>query len=370
MLGLCRICCQTKDVDLKFLLYSGSFSERGDSVTIISLAHLIKKQLGHDVVICIPGTSSHVSNKRIEEAKSQGIEVVRFSKKSDLDSFAVEQGITHTYVFSGGTRSSLPYFDPADEESFRIAKTKHITHVVFRNYDIHGDAYLYVSDWLFKSARPRLLLKNLFSKLDPKTALWTPKVIDAFPHFVETSTLLGRGLPLRNRLGIPAEAKVLGRIGGFSEFSDPAARQAVKKILDLSEKNFAIFVNTKEYFSHPRAFFLPALSRQDVAEFYGACDVLINGRRMGETFGYSIVEPLLLDKPVIAPHWIRNPIMDKHHISVLKGTGLLYFGTNHLVEIFKRLNTSTISAGSYAKLASEFTPERAAAKLQNVIEII
>lgn len=355
---------------LKFLLYSGSFSERGDSVTLISLAHLIKNHLGHDVVICIPGTSRHVSDKRIEEAKNQGIEVVRFSKKSDLDNFAVEQSITHTYVFSGGTRTSLPYFDPAKKESFRIAKTKHITHVVFRNYDLHGDAYLYVSDWLFKSARPRLLLKKLSTKLFPRTAVRAPKMIDAFPHFVDTSGLLGTGVRLRKSLGIPAEAKVLGRIGGFSEFSDPAAKQAVNRILDSSDENYAIFVNTKEYFSHPRAFFLPALSRQDVAEFYGACDVLLNGRRMGESFGYSIVEPLLLDKPVIAPHWIRNPIMDKHHINVLKGTGLLYVSANHLVEIFKRLSTSTIPAGSYAKLASQFTPEQAAAKLKNVIEII
>lgn len=355
---------------LKFLLYSGSFSERGDSVTLISLAQLIKNHLGHDVVICIPGTSRHVSDNRIEEAKIQGIEVVRFSKKSDLDDFAVDQSITHTYVFSGGTRSSLPYFDLANKESFRIAKTKHITHVVFRNYDLHGDAYLYVSDWLFKSARPRLLLKKLFTKLFPATAPCAPKLVDAFPHFVDTSTLLGTGLQLRKRLGIPAEARVLGRIGGFTEFSDPAAKQGVKRILDLSEDNYAIFVNTKECFSHPRAFFLPALSRQAVAEFYGACDVLINGRRMGESFGYSIIEPLLLDKPVIAPHWIRNPIMDKHHIGVLKGTGLLYLGANHLVEIFKRLNTSTIPKGSYAKLASQFTPDRAAAKLKNVIELI
>jgi glycosyltransferase involved in cell wall biosynthesis len=357
-------------VGLKFLLYSGSFSERGDSVTLISLAHLIKNLLGHDVVICIAGTSRHVSDKRIKEANSQGIEVVRFSKKSDIDNFAVEQRISHTYVFSGGTRASLPYFDPANKESFRIAKTKHITHVVFRNYDLHGDAYLYVSDWLFKSVRPWLLLKKLSTKLFPGTGACAPKMIDAFPHFIDTSTLVGTGEHLRKRLGIPAEAKVLGRIGGFSEFSDPAAMKAVKRILDLSEDNYAVFVNTKEFFSHPRAFFLPALSRQDVAEFYGACDVLLNGRRMGESFGYSIVEPLLLDKPVIAPHWIRNPIMDKHHITVLKGTGLLYLGANHLVEIFKRLNTSTVSAGSYAKLAGQFTPERAAAKLRNVIEII
>jgi hypothetical protein len=370
LLGSRRICCQTKLVGLKFLLYCSSFSERGDSVTLISLAHLIKNRLGHDAVICLPDTGENVSDKRIDEAKSQGIEVVRFSKKSDLDNFAVEQNITHTYVFSGGTRSSLPYFDPANKESFRIAKTKHITHVVFRNYDLHGDAYLYVSDWLFKSARPRLLLKRLSTKLFPGTAARTPKMIDAFPHFVDASGLLGTGVRLRKSLGIPAEAKVLGRIGGFSEFSDPAAKQAVKRILDLSEGNYAIFVNTKEYFSHPRAFFLPALSRQDVAEFYGACDVLLNGRRMGESFGYSIVEPLLLDKPVIAPHWIRNPIMDRHHISVLKGSGLLYVSANHLVDIFKRLNASTNAAGSYAKLASEFTPEQGAAKLKNVIEMI
>jgi glycosyltransferase involved in cell wall biosynthesis len=355
---------------LKFLLYCDSFSERGDSVTLISLAHLIKYHLGHDVVICIPNTSVNVSRERIEEARSQGIEVVRHSSKAELDGFAFEQKITHTYVFSGGTRSSLSFFDPGNKESFRIGETKHITHVVFRNYDLHGDAYLYVSDWLLKSAQPRLLIKKAINALFARTAPSAPKVIDAFPHYVDPSTLLGTGLHLRKKLGIPLEAKVLGRIGGFSEFSDPAAKRAVKKILDLSEENYAIFVNTEKYFSHPRAFFLPALSRQDVGEFYGACDVFLNGRRMGETFGYSIIEPLVLGKPVIAPHWIRNPIMDKHHIKVLKGTGLLYIGSNHLVEIFTRLATSTSSTERYLKLASPFTPERAATRLENVIKKI
>lgn len=48
---------------------------------------------------------------------------------------------------------------------------------------------------------------------------------------------------------------------------------------------------------------------------------------MGESFGYSIIEPMILGKLVIAPHWIRNPLMDKSHIGLLKGQHLTYWSS-------------------------------------------
>jgi glycosyltransferase involved in cell wall biosynthesis len=79
-----------------------------------------------------------------------------------------------------------------------------------------------------------------------------------------------------------------------------------------------------------------ALTREEIWDFYAACDVLLNGRRMGESFGFSIAEPLSLGKPVVGPGLIRNVRMDQHHIKLLKVPALLYSGARDLQSILER----------------------------------
>jgi hypothetical protein len=238
---------------------------------------------------------------------------------------------------------------------------------VFRNRDPHGDAYLYVSDWLLNWARPRVDIARWFRTLLRIDLESKDVLIDSFPHFVEPLQESSDGNDLRARLSIPESAKVLGRIGGFREFSDPAAKRAVKKIINLHSSTYAIFVNTEKFVDHPRIFFLPELTRKDVWSFYAACDVLINGRRMGESFGYSVVEPLTFDKPVIAPHWIRNPIMDKNHVKLLRGHGLLYRSSKHLISIYEKTINHPASDGYYSQIAEDFSPESATAKFRSIL---
>ena len=58
---------------------------------------------------------------------------------------------------------------------------------------------------------------------------------------------------------------------------------------------------------------------------------------MGESFGYSIAEPLHHGLPVLAPHWLRNPFMDRNQIKLLKGLGLLYWSSSSIIKILDRL---------------------------------
>jgi hypothetical protein len=333
----------------------------------MALAHLIKERLGHEAVICIPRNAPHVSDSRLEEAKRSGLEVIRLTDKTELDEYAATNQITHTYVFSGGTKASLPYYQPSQPNSYRIANTKHITHVVFRNRDPHGDAYLYVSDWLLRWARPWVDIQLQIQAMLRINRGSNRVLIDSFPHFVASLPEGASGDSLRSRLSIPASAKVIGRIGGFREFSDPAAKKGILRIIDSNPSTFAIFVNTEEFVDHPRIFFLPEFARTEVREFYEACDVLINGRRMGESFGYSIVEPLMLDKPVIAPHWIRNPIMDKNHVDILRGHDLLYTSSQHLVSIYERTVGKSTRKGYYSEIVERFSPESAVLKLKSIL---
>ena len=352
-------------MNIRFLLHSTSFSERGDSVTLLALGGLIKEELGHGCAIAVPAYAENISEDRVSEAIGRGFEVFRYRNKSELDAFAKSRGITHTYVFSAGKRTDLPYFDKSDPESFRIGNTRHITHVVFRNFDPHGEVYAYVSDWLMSWARPRIFFWKALKFLLPLGRHNRP-LVTSFPHFIEAWPTNSSHKPLRQEVGIPVNAHVLGRIGGCSEFNDLAARKGVELILDTWEDSYAIFVNTPRFLDHPRVFFLDKLSRVDVKRFYDACDILINGRRMGESFGYSIVEPLSLGKPVIAPSFVRNPLMDKNHIRLLKGKGLLYSSAKGILRIYTRLRRQ-LPVKVFPDLINDFSSREAAKKLRSML---
>ena len=350
-----------------FLLHSNDFTERGDSVTLMSLGSAITRRFGASIVIAFPQASPRISEERVNEALERGFEVFRYRDKRELDEFAVRRGISHSYVFSGGTRASLPYYDPNNAESFRIGDSKHITHVVFRVFDPHGDAYTFVSEWLYLWSKKKSRWSKISSRRNQPNS--TPLIVP-FPHFVESWPKSTKKISFREEHGVSDSSIVIGRIGGFSEFSDPAAQRGLIKILDRHESAVALLVNTKRFTNHPRAIFLPALKRADVKRFYDACNLLLNGRRMGESFGYSIIEPLSLGKPVLAPHWIRNPLMDRHHLQVLSGLGLVYLSSSHLVRIFERLQKSQIPVEKLKAVTIPFTEQVAMNNLDRILSKI
>lgn len=337
-----------KDIRPSFLMHSGSFSERGDSVTLLSLGSALRDYYSTEVYFAVPKNSEFISWTRIAEAELLGFEFIFYSDKQELLRLVEEKSITHTYVFSGGRRTDLPYFDKNDPESFRIGQTKHITHVVFKNYDPHGEIYGYVSEWLQKASLFRFLIRRLSRRTKTK--------IMAIPHFVDWSEI--SHVPnsnLREALGIGPTEKVIGRLGGYREFSDPAAKRAIIKLLKKNPGYRVICVNTEPFFYHPRLIYIEKMTRAEVLDFYNACDVLVNGRLMGESFGYSIVEPLSLGKPVIAPHWIRNPLMDKNHIQILSQAKLLYYSSSHFQRLINKLVNQEPAAKKWMRLAHKFT---------------
>jgi glycosyltransferase involved in cell wall biosynthesis len=350
-----------------FLLHSNDFTERGDSVTLLSLGSAISRRFAASIVIAFPEQSPRISEDRVKEALDRGFEVFRYRDKRELDEFAIRRSISHSYVFSGGSRASLPYYDPDNPASFRIGKSKHITHVVFRVFDPHGDAYTYVSDWLFSWAKKKLRRSLRWARRNQFTS---DPLFFSFPHFVESWPSSSKDTSFRDEHGISDASVVIGRIGGFSEFSDPAARRGLIKILNGNKSAVALLVNTKRFTDHPRAIFLPALSRVDVKRFYDSCDVLLNGRRMGESFGYSIVEPLSLGKPVIAPHWIRNPLMDRHHLKVLSGLNLVYCSASHLSRIFDRIQKNRVPEEKLKALSTPFSEQVAMDTLERILSKI
>lgn len=296
------------------LLHSNHFSERGESTQFVALAMELERAWDTRVIITFPGQNPTNSMRRIKEAQSLGLEIVQYERPSSLRELALAEQVDLSLVMSDGSPSG-PYYCRQNPQEFRLGNSIHVCHVVFRNFHPHGDYYLYVSDWLYGWARRN---RGAGWRIGEKANV----TVSTLPH--------GLGIPpqkqrdFRSELGIPAAAYTIARIGGFDSFNDDAAKGAIAQLVKKNENLYFVAANTQEFFSHPRIVHVDFVDRTEIRSFYKSFDLFLNGQRLGETFGYSIVEPMSYGKPVLAPHWLRNRTMNRGGLSHIKRLGLAY----------------------------------------------
>ena len=312
--------------DRTFLMHANHFSERAESTQFIALAAELNDSFGARSIIAFPRHSVANNQERIDEARGLGLELLPYSSPAELRGFAKNNHVDLSFVATDGSLTGVAYSRERPED-FRLGDSLHVLHVVFRNYAPHGDFYLYVSEWLFEwSRRQRARTKQEIAQKSVS--------VGALPYGLAPPA--PRGRDFRNELGIPKDAFVIARIGGFDTFDDLAAHNALRKILEQTKDVYFVAVNTATFYSHPRIMHLNYLDRSDISDFYVSFDLFLNARLEGESFGFSIAEPLSHGKPVLAPHWLRNHRMDRNHISLLQGLGLLYLNSLDLRRKIKR----------------------------------
>lgn len=352
---------------MKFLLHANQFTERGDSVTLMSISQGLRDELGIESIIAFPKDARGTNLSRVKEANALGHHLHQYSSRRDLEDLASSEGLTHNYVVSDGSLRGVSYSRDLPE-NFRVGDLKHLTQAVFRRYQPHGDVYAYISEWLFDWSQSfstqvirRPFTAASLAHVGRDDAV--PK-IRWVPHVVETQK--GDGVAFRKKHGVPANAKLIGRVGGWDQFNDVAAQSGLLKALDADPELYAVMVNTKRFANHDRLRFLPVLERAEIWDFYDSCNLLVNGRKMGESFGFSIVEPLRLGKPVIAPGVTRNFRMDKHHIALLEKFDLLYKGANDLRRLIEREIGSPTDSISLQSSVDQFSQGRVMTKFREV----
>jgi hypothetical protein len=317
----------------------------------------LNQYLNIESIIAIPASDPRTSKLRLAEARSEGAEVFEYTSRRQLEDMVRSEGITHNYVFSAGDPLGISYCT-ADEPHWRLLDTTHITRAVFRSHKPHGDYYLFVSEWLFD-----------WWKNSPRTLISPPPrgtTVSWLPHAV--SPLVGDGLGFRIENGIPSHAKLIGRIGGYEQFDDLAARGAVLDILNARKDVWFVAVNTKFFGAHERLVYVPEINRKLVWDFYAACDILLNGRLSGESFGFSIVEPLSIGKPVLAPSRRRNFSMDLHQEMVLRGTGLLYKSKRDLFSKLDGLLGDITDIGILSDRVRQFGLEQVTSRFEMILK--
>lgn len=298
---------------------------RGTAVAVYDYAKYNEEVLGNESVIGYHADVGYekdmgTEQEALDKIKSR-FEVREFKSNRPLDEFCKDVDLA--YFLRAGHQEPLP------------TNVKTAVHSVFQFKQPHGDVYAYVSEWL-----ARTMSNNN---------------IPYVPHIVqlpEANNNYKERFNLKDKITI-------GRYGGFYKFDIPFVKKAVEKVLEKSDKHVFLFVNTQPFIKHDRVIYLDSIvDLQKKANYLNTCDAFLHARSDGESFGLALCEALFMNKPTFA--WEDGK--DKHHVDLLKDTGLLY-NENNIVE--KLLSVKDFKE-DYSQIVRPFSPNNVMQKFKEV----
>jgi hypothetical protein len=275
-------------------------SLRGSENALWDYANFNETILGNHSVICHPRKLENEKNPIFAKWKSR-FPLLPYQTKTELSSKLKEKGVDILYQIKPG-----PY------DGFVISGVKNCIHAMFLSDEFHGDCFAYVSRWASR--------------------VMTGREESFVPHFVPQ---LGGKESLRKGLGIPIEAKVFGRHGGWDTFNIPFVRRAVASHARQNPEDHFLFLNTEpihEAENLANIHYLTAtVDSEEKAKFLATCDAMLHARWHGETFGLAVGEFAVLGKPVITFADSR----EKAHLEMLGEQSLLYRNAAELEGILR-----------------------------------
>jgi glycosyltransferase involved in cell wall biosynthesis len=305
---------------------AGAINERGMSVALYDYALGAQNVLGHEAVVLY---SEALSNPDVVEKFKKSLKLIPVPEGVDGRTASEPHQLDFCYFIRDGRERRLD-----------VAANRKGVHAVFRHFEPHGDIYAYVSDWL---------------------ADWmTGGLAPAVPHIVDLPKAEGT---LRQELNIPDDAFVVGRYGGFDQFNIPFVHGAVAEALGKRSNLYFLFVNTEKFIDHPRALFLPPIVRQEEkARFITSCDVGLNAKKIGESFGLAVAEFLMFGKPVFS--WAGG--MDQNHVAMSPKPEWIYQTRRDLLELLADYEPTEHDAELSRRSVDQYRPQAVMKRFDDV----
>ncbi len=154
--------------------------------------------------------------------------------------------------------------------------------------------------------------------------------LHVIPHIIQLPTCSG---DLRYELNIPNDAIVIGRHGGEDSFDIPFVHRAIEDCVRNNPKIYFLLMNTSRFDTHPQIIHVPMnIDVNYKSMFINTCDAMIHASRFGETFGISVGEFSILNKPVLTCN-----CGNLEHIRILGDKAILYNSKEELLEKFHNI---------------------------------
>ncbi|MDD5370512.1 MAG: glycosyltransferase [Anaerolineaceae bacterium] len=301
---------------MRILFCENRLSERGTSVALYDYAHYNELLLRNESFICYSTAYGPPHPEVYTKFKARFGEIYFYSSVDELNQLCDRLDIDACYFIKAGFDDGI------------LSNRPNFVHAVFRYFEPHGTVYAYVSKWLADGRYPYV------------------------PHIVN--------LPPPTGKLFESDKIVVGRYGGFHEFNIPFVMDTIHKFPDY---NF-LFANTKWFTNAPNCIFMDAIiDLQEKSNFLASCDAFLHARASGESFGLAICEALHQGIPVLA--W--NGGGDRHHIELLRDTGLLYNNPDDLAQLLDGLRQGDLFRRTEcAQIVGQFSPERVMRQFKEV----
>ncbi len=316
------------------------FTERGTEVAIYDYAKYNEEILNNkSYIVCFSDNLQKrigfpLDNETREKFRMR-FTILELNDINDMSKLIKTYDINYFHTLTHGGGNDIYQFN--NKTIWGECKT--IKHCVFDTTYPESDYYVSISNYLNQKNNTNVLV---------------------IPHIV---SLPPASENLRSSLNIPKEALVLGRYGGYSEFNLSITHEAIKQILEINDKIYFLFMNTLVFYEHPRIIYLE--KNTDVlykSKFINTCDAMIHARGIGETFGLSIAEFSIMNKPIIT-----CDCGDLEHIMILKDKAIIYKTTEELICIFNNVHLLLLSQKNW-NAYENFSPKKVMELFKEIIK--
>ena len=316
----------------KIGFYDNGLCERGTTTALYSYAHYAEKYFNCDSIIFYD-IAHHANNSNVIKKFNDRFKVYGCSNFEQIDIILLNENIKYFYNTCGGKINSTTL----------VKNSKNLIHAVFQ-IEPFGDIYSAVSHYIINKSEYKYI-KDVPCMIDLP--------IDCNSEYSPN---------MRFELHIPIDALVLGRYGGKHQFDLVIAHNAIKNILEQDDNIYFLFVNTAEFYNHPRIIYLDIIVDPiQKVKYINTCDAMIHARSDGETFGLAIAEFSTLNKPIIT----CKSNMDNCHIDILGEKAIIYDSEENLIDIFKNIRIIIKSRHDW-NAYKEYTPEKVMKKFNEV----
>lgn len=303
----------------KIIFHGNPVNERGTAVVTFDYAYYARKFFDIEPIFFYVKNHEYNVETAIERFKKEFV-TYSYENFNEVERYIDRNGVDYFYAIKYGIIS--------DEQVSNAYNLMHSVYTVDVN-QVHGHRYATVSEW-------QSSLCN-FS-------------IPYVPHMIYP---INEDRNLREQLGIPDSALVLGRYGGFDTFDVPFIWQSIQKSLDQRSDLWFIFMNTPKGIIHPRCIFLDKVTDQkEKTKFVNTADAMLHGGYRGETFGLAILEFAIKNKTIIV---FDNFYGGRNHHLYLSDNCFRYNSEKSLTEILVNLEKKNYFDTRY--LEKKYSPE-------------
>jgi len=274
---------------MRVAFHNPNVSIRGTFAAMVDYAEMTRSRLGHDSRLFL-NRALALAHQAELPVLTQGLPISLYDTREELGQGVRDFGADFFYEICPGTFHSLP----------RVSCPVGI-HVVFPHGEFFGDRLRYISPWL-----SRVMTRQP----DRFVPFWVRR-------YESRSTL-------RTDLGIPEDARVFGRHGGWDTFNIPFVHRVVRAHARRHPEDHFVFLNTQPITGTEGEknihYLPPTVEPEAKARFLATCDAMLHARWHGETFGAAVAEFAVLGKPVLTYANSR----ERAHLELLGAGGRKY----------------------------------------------